>query len=675
MEAHGHVRDDPWFWLRNLEDPAVLEYLKAENAWTKKTLEPLKRLEESLFAEMRARIRETDLSAPVRHGDYLYYSRSEEGSDYSIIARRLKSMESPEQIILDCNERAEGKDYYDIVHYAISPDHQTAAILENFDGTDKCVLSFRSLATGEWSKEVVENVSYDSKGVWAADNLSFFYLKVDDTQRAAFLIRHRLGESSEKDRLVYEESDPEFSLDLNRTRDGSWLILKSYNSETEESRILPTNSPEGEWIVVEPRTDGLRYTIDHADDRFWILTNADGADNMKLMSTGEDNFSRKFWKEFLPYDPLIVLEGALFFKDWMVLRTSEKGLSCLRFTDYQGQSRKVEFPEPAYSLSTSGNPEFETTSLRISYSSGITPKSIIEIDAESLEQKILKRTEVVGGFDPDDYIVERLEATASDGTKVPISLIRRREAPLDGSASLLLEAYGSYGDCLDPYFDSSLFSLLDRGFVKAIAHVRGGGEMGRDWYAQGKLDKKMNTFTDFIACAEHLVAKGYTSPGHLCASGTSAGGLLVGAVVNLRPDLFCSVVANAPFVDCLSSMSDPTLPLTTSEYVEWGNPESEHDYRSILSYSPYDNVGEKSYPGIYVTAGLNDPRVAYWEPAKWVAKLRDSNLGKRPILLAMNLDGGHSGSSGFVDDLKELAREYAFHLWMVGKASVDPIPE
>lgn len=674
MEAHGHVREDPWFWLREKENPAVIAHLKAENDWTTSQLAPIAAFQETLYREMRGRIREEDFSVPAPHGGYLYYSRTETGAEHAVEARRRGSMEGAEEIIIDGNERAKGKDYYEMVDYEMSPDHRIAAILENEDGSDICQLRFRTVATGEWLPDEVGKVAYGSAGVWAADNRTFFYLQVDDTQRAARLMRHRLGEPADADRLVYEEKDAEFSLSLYATADDSRLVLRSGNSETEESRVLPADQPEGEWTVIEPRTPGLRYQVDHANGQFWLLTDADGAENLKLVSAPSDSPGRAHWRDFLPYDDAVVIQNVTFFQSGMVLQVRERGQPQLRVADYQGAVRPVAMPEPAYLIEASENRDHGAAAFRFVYTSAITPQSVTEIDLVSLGQTVLKRREVVGGHDPTRYAVERIEATAGDGTRIPISLVRRRDTPLDGSAPLLLEGYGAYGDNYDPFFLSSRLSLLDRGFIQAIAHVRGGGELGRAWYDSGKLGKKPNSFTDFIACAEHLIARDYTRPDRLCASGTSAGGLLMGAVVNLRPDLFRSVVANVPFVDCLSTMSDPSLPLTTSEYVEWGNPEDAADYQTILSYSPYDNVAARPYPAILATGGLNDPRVPYWEPAKWVARLRSSTTSGRPVLLWTHLEAGHSGASGRFEYIREIAREYAFHLWLTGRADGIPAP-
>lgn len=675
LEAHGQVRIDPWYWLREKDHPAVLRHLQAENDWTARQMAPLRGFEEALYREIRGRIREEDASVPVRHGGYLYYWRTGAGDEHAVEARRKGSMEAPEEVILDGNERARGKDYYELIDYAMSPDHRVAALLENEDGSDVCRLRFRVVETGAWLDDEIGGVAYGSAGVWADDNRTFFYLGVDDTQRAARLFRHRLGEPADRDRLVYEEADPAFSLSLYRSADESRLVLRSGHAETVECRFLPAADPEGEWRVVAPREPGLRYEVDHADGRFWLLTDADGAENLKLVSAPSDAPGRGQWRDFLPYDPAVVTEGVSFFRSGMVLHERAGGLPRLRVADYGGKLRAVPLPEPACRIESAENPEYGAAAFRFVYASAITPQSVIEIDLATLDQTVLKRREVVGGHDPAAYVVERLEARAPDGVAVPLSLVRRRDTPVDGSAPLLLEGYGAYGDCFDPDFASSRLSLLDRGFIQAIAHVRGGGELGRSWYEAGKLERKPNSFTDFIACAEHLIAAGYTRPDRLCASGGSAGGLLLGAVINRRPDLFRSVVANVPFVDCLTTMSDPSLPLTTAEYVEWGNPERPADYRTILAYSPYDNVSARGYPAILATAGWNDPRVPYWEPAKWVARLRTQSTSGLPVLLWTHLEAGHGGSSGRFEQLRELAREYAFHLWLTGRVDGIPPPD
>ena len=663
---HGDTRIDEYFWLRDRSDPEVIAYLEAENRYTAAVMRPTEALQEQLYREMRGRIKETDLSVPERVDDYFYYTRTEAGGQYPIFCRRRGSLDAPEEVLLDQNPLAAEHAYFKLGVREVSPDHRLLAYSVDISGAEDFTLYIKDLSTGRLLAETIGNTS---PGVtWANDSRTLFYTLLDHARRPGRLYRHTVGTSPTTDVLVYFEPDESFFLDINRTRSRRYLLLDITSHSTSEVRFLDAEDPEGDFRVVQPREAGVEYSVEHHDERFFITTN-DSAPNFRLVHTPVASPSKANWSPVLPYRPDIKLDETDAFRSHLVVYERQAGLRQIRVIDLiSGEEHLVPFPEPVYTLRTHENPEFETTLLRFTYTSLVTPASVVEYDMAQRTWLVRKQTEVRGGYDPSLYRSERVFATAPDGQLVPISLVYRAPLQLNGERPLLLNGYGAYGLSYDPSFSSNTLSLLDRGFVMAIAHVRGGEELGRPWYEGGKLLNKRSTFTDFIACAEHLVAAGYSSPDRLVINGGSAGGLLMGAVTNLRPDLFRVVLADVPFVDVVNTMLDASLPLTVIEYDEWGNPGDKAAYEYIRSYSPYDNIEAKNYPHMLVTAGLNDPRVAYWEPAKWTARLRARKTNANRLLLRTNMGAGHGGASGRFDFLREIAFKYAFMLDVLGEA-------
>ena len=661
---HGDVRVDNYFWLRDRANPDVIAYLEAENRYTDTAMAATRALQETLYQEILGRLKQTDLSVPERRGPYVYYTRTEEGKQYPIFARRRGSMEAPEEVIFDQNQMAEGKRYFTLGAFSVSPDHRLLAFSVDTSGSEHFTLMVKDLQTGQITPERVDSVSFGA--TWAADNQTLFYTRTDSAQRPERIYRHTLGTDPARDVLVYHEPDVLYRVGIYRTKDNAYLVLSTGSFTADEVRVAPADRPT-EFRLVAARQPGVEYAVNHQNGRFLILTNAGGADNFKLMEAPESDPSAANWRELVPHRPDVLLDGIDVFANHLVLYERGNALRQIRIRDVRtGQEHYVEFPEPVYTAGGGGNPEYNTSTLRFNYQSMITPSSVYDYDMDSRQRTLLKQTEILGGYDPSQYATERTWATASDGTRVPISLVYRKPLQRDGSRPLLLYSYGSYGSSTDPTFSSANLSLLNRGVVFAIAHIRGGQEMGRAWYDQGKMMNKRNTFTDFIAAAEHLVAERWTSSDRLAIRGGSAGGLLMGAVVNMRPDLFRVVVADVPFVDVINTMLDASIPLTAAEWEQWGNPTNEEHYRYMLSYSPYDNVERKAYPTMLVTTGLNDPRVAYWEPAKWVAKLRAMKTDGNVLLLRTNMGAGHGGSSGRYDALRETAFRYAFILHHLG---------
>jgi oligopeptidase B len=662
VEAHGDERVDDWYWLRDRDDPAVLEHLEAENAYTKAALAHTEPLQQQLYDEMVARIQETDLSVPARKGEWWYYGRTVEGQQYPIACRRRGSEDGPEQVLLDENELAVGHDFLSVANDTVSPDQRMLAYAMDTDGGERYALRFRDLDTGTDLDDLVEGTYYGL--AWAADNAHVFYTKVDDAMRPYQLWRHRVGSPADDDVLVFQEDDERFFLDVHGTRSEQYVLLVLESKVTSETWFLRADDPTGEFRVVAPREQGVEYSVDHHGDRFLIVTNADGAENFKLVEAPVDAPGRENWVDVVPHRPDVKLDGVDVFARHLVLverADALRQLRILRLAD--GEQHVIEQPEPVYTVGPDANPEFDTDVYRFGYESMVTPRSVYDYDMEARTRVLKKQQPVLGGYDPTQYETRRTWAKAPDGVRVPISLVHRRDIATDGSAPALLYGYGSYEISVDPRFSSLRLSLLDRGFVYAIAHIRGGGEMGRRWYEDGKLLCKANTFTDFVAAAEHLVDEGLTTPERLCIRGGSAGGLLMGAVTNMRPDLFGAVVAEVPFVDCLTTILDETLPLTVLEWEEWGNPVTDRAvYDYMKSYSPYDNVRAADYPAMLVTAGLNDPRVSYWEPAKWAQRLRERTTGTRPILLKTELGAGHMGPSGRYDAWRDEAFVFAFIL-------------
>lgn len=666
--VHGEVTDDPYFWLRDREDPATLAYLEAENAWTEAQTAHTAELRDKLFEEIRSRIQETDLSVPVRKGPWWYYGRTEEGQQYSINCRRAAGPslayddEAAEIVLLDQNVEAGGHEYFAVGVFDISLDHRLLAYGVDTNGAEKYHLRFRDLVTGENLPDEVPDVYYGS--AWAADHETFFYVRPDDAMRPFQVWRHRLGTLASDDTLVYQEDDERFYLGIGTTKDEQYLVLHIGSKVTDEVRVIRSDDPLGEFRVVEPRRQDVEYSLEHHGDRFLIVTNADGAENFKLVEAPEDAPGRANWRDLVPHRPAVKLSGIDVFRDYIVLFERENAQRQIRIRRVDdGTDHVVDQPEPVGTASGSANPEFDARTLRYGYQSMITPSSIFDYDMATRERTLLKQHPVLGGYDPTQYATERLWATAPDGTDVPISVVYRKGFQRDGRAPAMLYGYGSYEASMDPTFSSVRLSLLDRGFAFAIAHVRGGGELGRRWYFDGKYLQKTNTFTDFIACARHLCAEGWTSPGRLAIRGGSAGGLLMGAVVNEAPEAFGCVVAEVPFVDALNTILDASLPLTVMEWEEWGNPvESKEFFDYMRGYAPYENVKAQDYPPMLVTAGLNDPRVSYWEPAKWVAKLRVTKTDANPLLLKTELGAGHMGPSGRYDAWRDEAFVLAFVL-------------
>ncbi|MDX2200785.1 MAG: S9 family peptidase [Phycisphaerae bacterium] len=659
-------RRDDYHWLRNRDDAKVIEYLNAENAYAAAVMAPTAALQEKLYAEMRGRIKETDLSAPSRRGEYWYYARTEQGKQYSIQCRKKGGLDGREEILLDQNKMAEGKDYFSLGQFDVSPNHQLAAYSIDLNGSEEYTLYVRDLKSGADLSDRIEKVS----GVaWAADDATLFYTVIDAAKRPYKVMRHALGTPAANDVLVYEDLDGRFNVSVDLSRDQKWVLIGSESKTTSEWRFIDATEPTDPAKVVQARESGVEYNIEPRGDTFYIVTNADGATNFKIATAPIASAAKANWKDFAPYNPQTKIDGVDAFEGHLVIAERERGMRQLRVHDFAtGESQRIEFAEPVFTVFPGQNPEYKTDTFRFSYSSLTTPMSVYDYDVKTTKRTLVKKTEVLGGYDETQYVSERIFAKAPDGVEVPISLVYRKGTPKNASGPLLLYAYGSYGAPMDPMFSPTRVSLLDRGFIYATAHIRGGGEMGRTWYDDGKMMKKMNTFTDFIACAEHLIREKYTQPAKLAIQGGSAGGLLMGAVTNLRPDLFRCVVAQVPFVDCVNTMLDASLPLTVTEYDEWGNPEEKPAYDYMMTYSPYDNVSAKAYPAILATAGLNDPRVSYWEPAKWVAKLRTASTSDKRIVLKTNMGAGHGGASGRFDRLKEVAFEYAFVLQELGLA-------
>ncbi|MGA7305491.1 MAG: S9 family peptidase [Rhodothermales bacterium] len=665
LRVNGDTRIDNYYWLRERDNPEVLDYLDAENAYTKAVLAPTDELQDELFQEIKGRIKQDDSTPPYRDRNYYYYTRYNQGDEYPIYCRKRGSLEAPEEIILNVNELAAGHDYFHLGGLEVSEGENILAYAYDDVGRRIYNIRFKNLETGEVLTDEIPQVTGNI--AWAADNETLFYSKQNlETLRWDRIFRHKLGTPAEEDVLVYEEPDDEFYTSIVLTKSRKYLLIESDQTLSSEYRYLAADNPGGSFRVIQPREPNHEYSVDHVCDRFIIRTNLD-AKNFRLMETPIARPGKENWKELIPNRADVFLQEFEVFDDYLVLTERRDGLVHLRVRSWDGsRDYQIDFGEPAYLAEVSTNLEMGSKVLRYVYESMTTPSSIYDYDMETQERTLVKEQPVLGGFDRTNYVTERVFATARDGARVPVSIVYRKGFKKDGHAPLLLYGYGSYGYSWDPYFSSSRLSLLDRGFVFAIAHIRGGEEMGRQWYEDGKLLHKKNTFTDFIDVAEFLLEEGYGDPSRLFAQGGSAGGLLIGAVVNMRPDLFKGVVADVPFVDVVTTMLDDSIPLTTNEYDEWGNPNDSTYYAYMLSYSPYDNVEAKNYPNILVTAGLHDSQVQYWEPAKWVAKLRAMKTGSNLVLLNTNMDAGHSGQSGRFRQYKEVAMEYAFLLKLAG---------
>lgn len=670
-KIHGDTLVDDYFWLREKTNPAVLAHLKAEDAYTEEVMKPTAALQEKLYKEMLSHIKQTDVNVPYRWGDYFYYSRTEEGKQYPIYCRRKGSLDAPEEIVIDQNELAKGQKFMSIGLFVPSDDGNLLAYSTDNTGYRQYTLQIKNLKTGELFPERIERVN---NLAWATDNKTFFYVTEDPvTKRSDKFFRHVLG--TDKIDLVYEEKDELFDIGTGRSRDKAVIFVHSFSKTSTEALYLPANDPNASLKVVLPRQPAHEYDVDHRDGLFYIRTNK-GAKNFRIVTAPVSDPSEKNWKEFVAHRPAIKVEGIDLFAEHAVVSEWENGLQQLEVIDFKTNKRSnIKFPEPVYATGLTSNREFNTSVVRYFYNSLVTPTSYFDYDMNTGKSTLLKQEEVPGGFDRTNYKSERVFATASDGTKIPMSMVYRKGVKLDGSAPLLLYGYGSYGYSIPPEFSSNRLSLLDRGVIFVIAHIRGGSEMGEEWRQAGRMMNKMNTFTDFIACAEALVKMKYTSSDRLVIEGGSAGGLLMGVVSNLRPDLFKAVVSHVPFVDVLNTMLDATLPLTTSEYIEWGNPNEKAAYEYMKKYSPYDNIAKKNYPATLVKVSLNDSQVPYWEGAKLVAKMRAMKTDNNPLLLKVNFGAGHGGASGRYDALREEAFDQAFMLWQMGIADRDRVAE
>ncbi|WP_281632059.1 S9 family peptidase [Flavobacterium luteolum] len=663
LKKHKEARIDNYFWLNDRENSEVIDYLNKENAYYESMTSHTQKLKDSLFEEMKARIKEDDSSVPYFYNGYFYITRFETGQDYPIFARKKGSLSAEEEILFNCNEMAKGHAYFKLGGLSISPDNKFASFGVDIVGRRIYTIQFKNLETGEILADKIENVTGAS--VWANDNKTVFYVRQDETTlRADKVFRHKLNTTSDNDVLVYDEVDDTFNVSISKEKSRKYIVIGSGSTLTTEYRILNSSNPEGEFTVFQSRVRGLEYSISHYEDSFYILTNKDKATNFKLMKTPEDKTGKKNWVDLIPHREDVLLEDIEIFKNYLVVEERSNGLNHIRIMPWNEEpDYYLPFGSETYNAYTTTNVDFDTDILRYSYQSLATPSSVIDFNMKTKTKEILKEQEVLGGkFDKDNYIEERVWATARDGVKVPISMVYKKGLEKNGKNPLLLYAYGSYGITMDTYFSSTRLSLLDRGFVYAIAHIRGGEDLGRQWYEDGKLLKKKNTFTDFIDCSKFVIDQKYTSPEHLYAEGGSAGGLLMGVIVNEAPELYNGVIAQVPFVDVITTMLDDSIPLTTGEYDEWGNPNNKKYYDYMLSYSPYDNVKAQEYPNMYVSTGLHDSQVQYWEPAKWVAKLRDLKANNKLLFLDTNMDAGHGGASGRFEALKDLAKEFSFLL-------------
>ncbi len=663
LKKHNHVRIDNYFWLNQRENPEVIAYLNQENAYYEAMTADTKTFQKELFEEMKGRIKEDDQSVPYLYNGYFYITRFEKGQDYPIYSRKKGSLDAKEEILFNCNDLSKGHAFFQLGGLSISPDNKWASFGVDTVGRRIYTIKIKNLETGAILDDTIENVTGSS--VWANDNQTLFYTTQDKvTLRADRVYKHRLGKNATEDVLVYHEKDDTFNVYVRKEKSKKYIVIGSGSTLTSEYRILNSDTPDAEFRVFQARVRGLEYSISHFGDSFYVLTNKDKATNFKLMKTPEDATDKKNWKEVIPHREDVLLEDIEIFSNYLVVEERSNGLNHIRIMPWSGEGEYyLPFGSETYNAYPTTNVDFDTDILRYNYQSMATPSSVIDFNMKTKEKEIKKEQEVLGGkFDKNNYVEERIWATAKDGTKVPISLVYLKELKKDGKNPLLLYAYGSYGATMEPFFSSTRLSILDRGFIFAIAHIRGGEDLGRQWYEDGKLLKKKNTFTDYIDCSQFLIQEKYTSPEHLYAEGGSAGGLLMGAVVNMAPELYNGVIAQVPFVDVITTMLDDSIPLTTGEYDEWGNPNNKKYYDYMLSYSPYDNIKEQSYPNMYVSTGLHDSQVQYWEPAKWVAKLRTYKKNNTVLYLNTNMDAGHGGASGRFEALKELAKEFAFLL-------------
>ncbi len=664
LKIHGDTRIDNYYWLNERENPEVIQYLEAENAYLDTLMAHTKAFQQNLFEEMKGRIKEDDSTLPYRKDGYYYYARFEEGNEYKILCRKKDNLKAEEEITLNINELAEGYEFFNLGASSISTNNQIMAFAIDTVGRRIYEIKFKDLKSGEILDDVIQNVTGNL--AWANDNKTLYYARQDPTTLRSFQIyKHTLGSDPKDDILVYEEKDSTFSCYVWKTKSKKYLMIGSSASLSSEVRYLDANNTEGEFKVLQKRENEHEYDVSHFGNEFFIRSNWN-AQNFRLMKVHEENPSKENWKEVIPHRENTLLEAIEIFKNFLVIDERKEGLTKLRVIPWNGEEHYIDFGEEVYMAYISANPEFDSNILRFGYSSLTTPVSVFDYDMNTRSKELMKQQEVMGDFSSKNYKAERSYATAEDGTQIPMSIVYHKNVKIDGKSPCLIYGYGSYGSTIDPYFSSVRLSLLDRGFVFAIAHIRGGQINGRDWYENGKFFKKKNTFTDFIACSEHLIEKKYSAPDQLFAMGGSAGGLLMGAIANMRPELYKGIVAAVPFVDVVTTMLDDSIPLTTGEYDEWGNPNEKDYYEYILSYSPYDQVKEQKYPNMLVTTGLHDSQVQYWEPAKWVAKLREMKTDKNLLFLHTNMEAGHGGASGRFTSLKETAMEYAFILDLAG---------
>jgi len=661
-EINGHKLVDYYFWLRDKKNPEVKSYLESENAYTDAVMKPTEALQKKVYDELLSRIKETDVDVPYKYGDFFYYARTEAGKQYPIRCRRKGSMEAPEEVVLDLNELAKGQSFMAIAAYQVSDDGNLLASSTDNTGFRQYTLAVKDLRTGYLLSDHIGNTG---SVAWANDNKTLFYTVEDSAKRQYRLYRHTVGTTG-PDELIYEEKDARFSVEVFRTRSKAYIFLISGSHTTSEARFIPANQPTADWKLIEPRKQDVEYYPDHNGDFFYIRANDSGR-NFRLVKAPVSAPGKANWQEVIPHRPSVMLDDTDFFRNYYVTYERENGLPQISVADLNtGKSHRIPFPEAAYVSSPYVNREYDTTKFRYSYQSFVTPQSVYEYDMANGASTLLKQKEVPGGYDRTRYQVEQLYAPASDGTRIPISVVYLKGKKLDGTGPLYLYGYGSYGISIDVNFNSNLFSLVDRGVVYAIGHPRGGGEMGKTWHDDGRMMRKKNTFTDFITCAEYLIGKGYGSKEKLVIEGGSAGGLLMGAVTNMRPDLFHAVIAKVPFVDVINTMLDESLPLTVTEFEEWGNPKEKPAFDYMISYSPYDNIQQKTYPNILVKTSFNDSQVMYWEPAKYVAKMRATRNDNKTLILKTNMGAGHGGASGRYDRLHEAAFDYAYILNQVG---------
>lgn len=657
----GDVREDNYFWLNDRDNDEVIEYLNAENKYLKEELKHTDKFQERLFEEMKSRIKEDDESVPYKKDGYSYLTKFKKGNEYPIYLRKKEEVDAKYEVMFDVNIMAKEFKYYQLGGISISTNNRIAAYSVDTVSRRIYSIQFKDLETGEILTDVIENTTGGC--TWANDNKTVFYTKKDPkTLRSYKVFRHTLGTNSSEDVEIYHEKDDTFNTYVYKTKSRKFLVIGSSHSISDEYRILEADNPKGEFRIFQKREKNLEYSFGHFAGNFYILTNLDGS-NFCLKTTVDSKTDKKYWKDFIPHREDVMLEGLEIFKNYFVLEERENGLTKIRVKSWDDTiDYYLPFQEEAYSVGTGSNPDFDTETLRYVYQSLTTPSSVIDFDMKTKEHEVMKEQEVLGDFDKSNYASERIWIKADDGTDVPMTMVYKKGMKRDGSNPFLLYAYGSYGHTVDPYFSSLRLSLLDRGFIYGIAHVRGGQYLGRKWYEQGKMLHKKNTFTDFINVGEHIIKNKYTSPKHLYAMGGSAGGLLIGAVINMKAEIFNGVIAAVPFVDVVTTMLDDTIPLTTGEYDEWGNPNEKEYYDYMKSYSPYDNVQKQKYPNILVTTGLHDSQVQYWEPAKWVAKLRELKTDTNHIYMHTNMETGHGGASGRFEALKEVALEYAFLL-------------